>query len=527
MAIFAIILVLHYRYANAKLRQYQRRCYYSPHIPIPGIEEIASGINVEQQFPKFKGRVIKRGDADYEAQCYQYASSSYLEEDIIRLAAIIKAADDSDVIKAIKYASDNKIAVAVRTGELHVGDVRCQLLGGQVQCQAQGKKSICVPSKLEDTVSWPEVSGSSRIMSKNSALLPPTNEDLFFAVLGGSPGNFGVLTHATLHVFRDQDNPNSHGFRAAYPYDRLRLKALLDVMVEMAEVENFPADYDYCISVLTSYMQRGSATGSLARDDRRFRAVDQSARRSANLQPELHRQNSTGRRRRESPSQRQRHTNVYVDRPLDCSNHTGVRTSVHTRPIPVPRGSRISGGRIGFPVESKKDAIQFPHFGGSNSRFCQNGKNSPTSFSWRDTRLGCTMDAFYHSYQHEQATKWQQENDEGVGKPEATFCEHDRRVLWGSHDFDLSDAQQYYYDQHPEGKYERLCKIPEGNVPADFKDGMQPRIKLAGSEIAKEEVAVMELEEEPQLSTEAKFWKMASMESVVGKPVPLWDIWRA
>ena len=70
----------------------------------------------ERPFSEFEGRVIQRKDDDYEAQCYQYASSSYLDKGIVKPAAIIKATDESDVIKAIKYASDNKIAVAVRTG---------------------------------------------------------------------------------------------------------------------------------------------------------------------------------------------------------------------------------------------------------------------------------------------------------------------------------------------------------------------------------------------------------------------------
>src|SRR6185369_6721164 len=70
----------------------------------------------DTQFPKFHGKVTKRGDVDYEAQSYQYASSSYLKEGIIQPAAIINAANDDDVIKAIKYAKDNNIAVAVRTG---------------------------------------------------------------------------------------------------------------------------------------------------------------------------------------------------------------------------------------------------------------------------------------------------------------------------------------------------------------------------------------------------------------------------
>jgi hypothetical protein len=106
---------------------------------------------------------------------------------------------------------------------------------------------------------------------------------------------------------------------------------------------------------------------------------------------------------------------------------------------------------------------------------------------------------------------------------------------------DLSANWQYYYDQ--EEKYKRLCKIkknydpsgvftpnrfcilsvPEGNASADSKNIMQLRIKLAGSETAKEEVASIEL----QPSAEEKFWKMVSMKREVDKPVLLWDTWRA
>ena len=74
---------------------------------------------------------------------------------------------------------------------------------------------------------------------------------MFYAVLGGSPGNFGVITHITLQVHKDEDYPNSHGFRAVYPWGRHRLQALLDVMVEMVEDENFPGDFDYGITVFS------------------------------------------------------------------------------------------------------------------------------------------------------------------------------------------------------------------------------------------------------------------------------------
>lgn len=71
------------------------------------------------------------------------------------------------------------------------------------------------------------------------------DKDLFFTVLGGSPGNFGVLTHVTLKVYCDDDYQLSHGLKIIYLYDRDRLKRLLDVMVRMANDKSFPSDYDY------------------------------------------------------------------------------------------------------------------------------------------------------------------------------------------------------------------------------------------------------------------------------------------
>jgi hypothetical protein len=130
---------------------------------------------------------------------------------------------------------------------------------------------------------------------------------------------------------------------------------------------------------------------------------------------------------------------------------------------------------------------------------------------------------------------WQSKNDEGVGNPDATFCEDDRRLLWGSHDLDLSANQQYYYDKHPEGKYELLCQIKRNYdssgvfTPNKFciipPENIQFRINLTDLETAKEEVAVMELQEKSQLNAKDKFLKMVKMKREVGKPVPLWDIW--
>jgi hypothetical protein len=595
----------------------------------------------EQQFPEFKGKVIKRGDNEYQAQVYQYASSSYMEEAIIQPAAIIKAADDSDVIKAIKYARNNKIAVAVRTGghqysgasstngkniqldlsqtykdfvwdnenctsvtfgvSFTLGEFNSKLreknrfvphgqcqyvnLGGHVQTGGYGQLARSF-GLLSDNVKKFRIitaDGQARWVCRNFK----QDEDLFFAVLGGSPGNFGVLTHITMHVFRDQDYPNSRGLRAAYPYNRQRLKALLDIMVEMVEDENFPADYDYCVSVLDEpppLFTTNEITYDMKHDtkDGRTQATWPPTIvvfvQWANLQGDQQNYNSN-----------------FIDKIRQVAGEgivqvsdkecTPMSTLTGHWIMPISREFKLPyikrtyasnsnsqrlkdlkwtewvSGRIedgcmekwnSLPSTINKNvnltlAAQFQHYGGSNSRFFQNGKNGTTSFSWRDTNLVSTMDAFYLLSQHNQAIKWQQKNDEGVGNSKASFCEHDRRLLWGSHDLDLSSNQQHYYDQH-QGKYERLCKIKQKYDPSgvftpnrfciglpvlpvpkvkDSKDVTQPGIKLVGLETAKEEVAAKELKQEARMSAEERFRLIASMEREVGKPVPLWDFWSA
>ena len=79
-----------------------------------------------------------------------------------------------------------------------------------------------------------------------------TDPELFYAILRGSPGNLGVLTHFTIEVHRDSDYQGSRGLKALYWYDPTTLKRLLDILVKMSDDEIFPRNYDLCISVLSS-----------------------------------------------------------------------------------------------------------------------------------------------------------------------------------------------------------------------------------------------------------------------------------
>ncbi|CAG8482321.1 15835_t:CDS:1, partial [Acaulospora morrowiae] len=561
----------------------------------------------------FKGTVIKRDDVNYESECYQYASSSYLKEDIVRPMAIIKAADDNDVINAIKFAKENNIAIAVRTGghqysgasstngkniqldlsqtykdfqwnnedrtsvtlgvSFSLGEFNAKLgeasrfvphgqcqyinIGGHVQTGGYGQlaRSFGLFSDYVEKFSIITADGQKQEVNHS-------NKDLFFAVLGGSPGNFGVLTHVTLKVLRDQDYPNSRGLRAVCPYNRDRLKELLDIMVDMAENKDFPADYDYSVTVLEDpphlttseltydqrynhkyvteqlitwprviiiFVQWANLKGARQIYDQQF--IDK-IRKAAGITIINAIKLVIVSDRKPTPiSKLTSHWIVPIGREFNLPYFKRVYSSnSNSKRLKSFKWTDWVSRRIDDGYTRKLNlSAQFQHFGGNNSRFFRNGKNSHTSFSWRDMKLCYTLDVFYHTDLYKEAKMWVQRNDyEGVGNSKAKFCEDDRRLLWGSYDLDLSANWLYYYDK--KAKYNQLCKIKEKYDPSGVftpnrfciglpvpkgKDTMQPRITPADLE---------EIDsDEHQLRAEEKFWKIMNKE--IDKPVCLWDTW--
>ena len=87
-------------------------------------------------------------------------------------------------------------------------------LGGHVQTGGSGmlKRSFGLMSDYVEAFEIVMANGKhERIWKPNSpfALDGTTeeNNDLFWAVMGGSPGNFGVLTHVIFHPLHDKDYP--------------------------------------------------------------------------------------------------------------------------------------------------------------------------------------------------------------------------------------------------------------------------------------------------------------------------------
>lgn len=86
--------------------------------------------------------------------------------------------------------------------------------------------------------------------------------ELFYAILGGSPGNFGIITHYTIEVYRAASyvgtvaGPNGfkgpHGIKGLWIYSPKVLKNLLTAVAQMGDDGKFPRDFDLCVSVLST-----------------------------------------------------------------------------------------------------------------------------------------------------------------------------------------------------------------------------------------------------------------------------------
>ena len=77
------------------------------------------------------------------------------------------------------------------------------------------------------------------------------NDDLYWAVLGGSPGNFGILTHLQIRPLHDDTYGGSHAMKVATPYTKEKLEKCLQIMAEMSDDQDFPRNFDYCITLMT------------------------------------------------------------------------------------------------------------------------------------------------------------------------------------------------------------------------------------------------------------------------------------
>ena len=363
-----------------------------------------------------------------------------------------------------------------------------------------------------------------------------TEPDLFFALLGGSPGNFGVLTHFTIKPLRDIDHPLSRGMKLVCLYDRTTLKSLLDVMVDMANDVDFPQDFDYCVT-----LQGGDQQLFIVNPD-----LDQKMKES---HPELyddHRlkfqptflvvfaqwANTQGAGQDYDDSFFQKIIDAFqrdhdipkiviplfhCEKPLSKMTREWIFSIVREFEMPYVKRCKLTNsktlvedGWTEWMVDRVEDverrhrelnleennkvrlSLQFQNFGGHNSGFYKNSNNG-TAHSFRDSSIGVVHDCFYEGAEGLRFAKsWQERMDEeGVG-PNGIFSKEDRRLFWGSFEnakggWNLKESWSLYYDSKE--KFDRLSEIKRRVDPQDvftpnaFSLGQQPSYSQATTAI--------------------------------------------
>lgn len=246
---------------------------------------------------------------EYTVHAYQYATSS--KPGSCQPAAIIYAANEADVKLAIQYAREAGIAVAVRTGGHHFwgfsstsgeniqldvsgldkyhfdaesGTVTCGVglnlktlderlceLGAFVphgQCglvclgghlQSGGFSVLCGRSFgwfCDHVTQFRIITADlqTRIVERPVAGKPDKdNDDLWFAAIGGSPGNFGVVTEMTIKPLWDRDHPESRTSTIYMHYSPEAHEALLQIVAEYNDRDDLPADFNLCTFILAGY----------------------------------------------------------------------------------------------------------------------------------------------------------------------------------------------------------------------------------------------------------------------------------
>lgn len=266
------------------------------------------------ELPNFRGKVFSRDASEaYRVHAYQYATTSEAEGTMTP-AVIVYVADDDDIVVAIQYARENDLGIAVRSGgHQYLGassttgrNIQIDLSGREAPDPAaypyrqwsidEAEGSITLGSGLDldavnpitskygiffphgeccavhvgghsQTGGWSVITrtygvmidylirfdiiladGTKRTVRRDSE--EQLDKDLWFAVLGGSPGNLGVVTRITVKYLRDTDHPKSRGFKMAWPLTKDTLQQLLELINVINDDPSIDPDFNLTVIAL-------------------------------------------------------------------------------------------------------------------------------------------------------------------------------------------------------------------------------------------------------------------------------------
>ncbi|KAF3918430.1 hypothetical protein ABW21_db0201218 [Orbilia brochopaga] len=512
------------------------------------------------------GVQLLEGTDEYEKRYQQFATSTFESENRMRPALIVYPKNKDDIATVIKHARVHKIAVAIRTGGNQYSgasstsapniqlDLKTAFQGPndrsifEVNGQPFVRTSVswslgefqafiapyglftshgqCIDVRLGghiQTGGWGQALRSFGLFGDqvNSieivdhegnfvTVTPSSDKELFSAILGGSPGNFGVITHFTVKVYRDVEYEGARGLKSLFWYTPKTLKRLLDIAAEMADNENLERNYDYCVTVFSDTnkvfdaippeldtVMRQEFPQYYGEDGRpnapRLIVVYASwvpfskTDKCNNLWFERIREDSVLNLPVQTlPMSEHMYNWIFpLDREFDFPYIKNIHVT-QSKSLVADEWAQWATDRVDAIVKPDNKCwlcAQFQPCGSKNSRYRLNGDRNTSSYSWRDSTLLTTMDLYHDPASKQIAENWQAINDqEGIG-PNGKFCKEDRRLLWGScGSFDLDANWKLYFED--EAKYNGLKKVraradPNGvftpNTFSVARDGIRTR----------------------------------------------------
>jgi hypothetical protein len=466
---------------------------------------------------------------------------------------IIKPKNREDIAAVLEYARTKKIGVAIRTGgHQYSGASSCTAPNIQLDLSKtfQGPDDRTLLRKrglLRTSVSWP-LKEFSAYLRKNKIFVPhgqciavhlgghvqtggygqlgrsfgllgdhvteieivdhegvprtiskQNDPKLFYCILGGSPGNFGVLTHFTVKIYRDEDYQGSTGMKCVYPYSPEKLESLLDIVVKMSdEVDingkptELPRNYDVCLSVVSSgnnftalFPGRGKLMRDIFNNDKELPNIDPNVPTYPRFifvwaqWVKLTTADTFDRTTWFDRLSEGCYDSVSINHkelaPQDMSLMTSswwVMDTVREYPWPYVKSTRMSDKkdlrntgwskwiteRIDEVVKPENNGLficaQIQPFGGAKSMTRLNAGKG-TAYSWRESTICCTLDCFYKPESELSAKAWFKKNEEKAVGPNGVFSTKDMRPLWGSFgEYNFSKVWNAYHED--EAKYKVL-----------------------------------------------------------------------
>jgi len=257
--------------------------------------------------PDLDGTVVRRGEKGMESARYQYALTSQ-PDGVLDPAAVILASSVRDVQLAVRYARTHNLSLAIRTGGHHYlgesscngdnmiidlsdaaawktveydeeknllrmgpannvhdlnvamgqrglfvphGECRGVALGGHIQAGCWGVTIRAHGLGTDYIEEFDIVTADGELRTVNRHSTEPDDVDLYFGVLGGSPGDFGVVTSVTFKPLKNADYPDSRCLKLMTLYSKELFEALTQEMLELGADDELAADWDVLVTMLS------------------------------------------------------------------------------------------------------------------------------------------------------------------------------------------------------------------------------------------------------------------------------------